>query len=145
MYHQGVLPEPGDAAAFGPFALRFQRCAWCSSAVFVRRSLCPNCAGEELTWECSQGMGHIQDYLRRPRKGQLPLLLPLVDLDEGFRVTGRLTAGPLPWPGTRVRFEYCTGGAVPVFSVFSTDPGRAEEPDGAPASGTRYRRWPRPR
>ncbi|MYW69845.1 hypothetical protein GTY65_38195 [Streptomyces sp. SID8379] len=119
MYPLGVLPEPGDADAFGPFALRFQRCAWCASTVFGGRSLCPNCAGEELTWECSQGMGRVHDYLRRPRKGKLPLLVPVIVLDEGFRVTGRLAVGASPpWPGARVRFEYCTDGAVPVFSPY---------------------------
>ncbi|NGO74165.1 hypothetical protein G6045_00450 [Streptomyces sp. YC504] len=128
MYALGVLPEPGDAATFGPFALRFQRCSWCSSSVFGGRSLCPNCAGEDLMWECSQGMGRIQDYLRRPRKGQLPLLYPLITLDEGFRVTGRLTTGTPPWPGTRVRFEYCTAGAIPVFSPYTEPAGSPRHP-----------------
>ncbi|WP_405904168.1 OB-fold domain-containing protein [Streptomyces sp. NBC_00656] len=99
--------------------LRFQRCSWCSSALFGHRCLCPHCGGEDLTWECSRGTGRIDDYQYMPRKGNEPRLVCLVGLDDGFRIEARLSGCTMPAPviGTRVRFQRFVDGRVPVFAV----------------------------
>ncbi|MFJ8861804.1 Zn-ribbon domain-containing OB-fold protein [Streptomyces sp. NPDC102451] len=105
------------AEALAP--LRFQRCAWCASALFGGRCICPHCGGEDLTWEDSQGTGRIDDYQYRPRKGHEPRLVCLVGLDDGFSIEARLSGCTMPAPtvGTRVRFQRFVDGRVPVFAV----------------------------
>ncbi|WUT66029.1 OB-fold domain-containing protein [Streptomyces sp. NBC_00683] len=113
--------EPAPESAEEPSLLRFQRCTWCTSALFGRRCICPHCGSEDLIWEDSQGSGRIDDYEYRPRKGHVPRLVCLVGLDDGFRIEARLSGCTLPAPtiGTRVRFQRFTDGRVPVFTVLA--------------------------
>ncbi len=66
--------------------LTFQRCVQCDGVVFYPRVVCPLCGGVELRWEQSIGAGTIYSVSSVPRRGQQPIVLCLVDLDEGFRM-----------------------------------------------------------
>lgn len=90
------IPEPDSdsgpywqAANEGKFL--FQRCSACAKAQFYPRSLCSHCHSRELLWEQAKGIGKIASYSvihRAPTpafKGDVPYVLALIDMDEGFR------------------------------------------------------------
>ena len=72
--------------------LLFQKCRACGHVQFYPRSRCTGCHGQELTWEQSAGRGTIQTFTHVHRapseafKPDVPYVLALVDLDEGFRM-----------------------------------------------------------
>jgi uncharacterized OB-fold protein len=72
--------------------LVFQRCATCSETVFPLRTICPNCAGEDLALEVSARRGTLYSFTTQHRAAHphfadsVPYSLGLVDLDEGIRV-----------------------------------------------------------
>jgi uncharacterized OB-fold protein len=95
-----VMPTAGWS---GPFwegveqqQLRFQRCDGCTSALFPPRRVCPHCGSTELTWDKSAGCGSIYTFTEVERgaieefKDQLPYVVGVVELHEGFRMTTRL-------------------------------------------------------
>lgn len=98
------LPRPDadtqpywDAAAQGK--LLYQHCLDCESAQFPPRSLCAHCQGGRLEWRESAGHGRIASYTEVARapsaafRDQVPYVLALVDLDEGFRMMVNIVEG----------------------------------------------------
>jgi len=91
-----VPPVNADTAEFwrgcNHERLLFQRCAHCGHAQFPPRSLCVACHGRDLAWRESARRGQIHSFTvvhRAPTaafKGDVPYVLALVDLDEGFRI-----------------------------------------------------------
>jgi hypothetical protein len=112
-----------EAAARGRLLL--QRCARCAVWHFPVRRRCSACGATALAWAEASGRGTVHGHARTHRaphpalRGQLPLTLVVVDLEEGVRVRARLAAGAPPVrAGARVRvvFEPVGEGlALPVF------------------------------
>ncbi len=74
--------------------LGFQRCRDCSSAVFYPRVLCPNCGGESLEWQTSDGRGTVYATTAVYRRDGEPYNVSLVDLEEGIRMMSRVEDVP---------------------------------------------------
>lgn len=107
-------------------ALRFQRCAWCATALFGARCFCPCCGSEDLRWEHSKGTGRVHSYAERPRRGNPPRLIVHVELAEGFQMEARLLNLDtcVPVTGAAVRFERYTDAGLPAFRVTASEAAR---------------------
>ena len=72
--------------------LLYQRCNGCGHVQFYPRRSCTECQGEELSWLQSARRGTIHSFtiVQRPANrafdGDVPFVIALVDLDEGFRM-----------------------------------------------------------
>lgn len=111
---------PPPAALEGP-QLRILRCTWCTMALYRPHLLCPTCGGGRLRPQISAGTGRTHSWLRIGTSGHTARQAALVELDEGFRVQGRLRdslPGLVP-VGARVRLYEGDDGAdrAPVFVV----------------------------
>src|SRR5271167_58979 len=84
--------------------LRFQRCQDCTAAVFYPRIVCPKCGGVALSWEESAGYGSVYSVSVLPQRDRPPIVVALVDLDEGFRMMSWIVGPGAPEVeiGTRV-------------------------------------------
>jgi uncharacterized OB-fold protein len=125
------LPSPDARSA--PFfeaaragELRLQRCNGCATWLYPVRARCPECGGTDIGWAPASGRGRLYSHglLRRayhPRhRDRLPIVLAVVDLEEGVRISSNLidVAPEDVRAGMRVQvaFEELPGGAaVPVF------------------------------
>jgi uncharacterized OB-fold protein len=101
---EGAKPRPGPPAdpeldpyflAAGEGRLVFQRCTRCQHAQLYPRRHCIKCRSE-VAWEDASGFGTVyshtvirQNYSRAYRH-LLPLVVVLVDLDEGPRLMSNL-------------------------------------------------------
>ncbi|MFO1188242.1 MAG: Zn-ribbon domain-containing OB-fold protein [Alphaproteobacteria bacterium] len=80
--------------------LLYQHCETCGHVQFPPRSLCVKCHGRGLAWRESARRGHIHSFtvVHRPPtaafKADVPYVLALVDLDEGFRIMCNLIGCP---------------------------------------------------
>lgn len=90
--------------------LLIQRCGDCARAVFYPRSVCPHCGGLRLEWFEAAGTGTVHSYTvaRRPAGpafiDDVPLVVALVELDEGVRLLSNVRARPEEMAiGARVR------------------------------------------
>lgn len=97
-----------DAAREG--RLMIQRCGACDRAVFYPRGVCPHCGSLDLTWIEAAGTGTVHSYTvaRRPAgpafAGDVPLVVALIELDEGVRILSNVRAEPEQMAiGARVR------------------------------------------
>jgi uncharacterized OB-fold protein len=76
--------------------LRYQHCGSCQRNVFPARRYCPCCASEDLQWRESSGRGRLYSYsvvelgALPDFQDQVPYIIAVVELDEGFRMTSRL-------------------------------------------------------
>jgi uncharacterized OB-fold protein len=88
--------------------------------VFFPRVAAPG-DGAPLEWKVSRGEGSVYATTVVHRKGEPPLNVSLVELDEGFRMMSRVEGvdAAAVRIGMRVRFEACPGGegsgALAVF------------------------------
>lgn len=106
--------------------LGFQRCAGCGAAVFYPRVLCPACGAPDLTWETSSGRGVIYATTAVYRRDADPYNVVLVDLEEGFRMMGRVegvTAERVE-VGMRVSLRVDSEGDDPVVVFVPEDEGQ---------------------
>jgi uncharacterized protein len=76
--------------------LRYQECGDCASPIFYPRTRCPKCFSADLHWRASRGSGVVHALTvvhRAPGKqfaDDVPYVVALVDLDEGFRMLSRV-------------------------------------------------------
>ena len=74
--------------------LRIQRCGRCGLLRHPPGPMCPECGATKPTYLVSRGVGEVHSYTvhhHPPLPGkQLPLVVALVELDEGVRVLGEL-------------------------------------------------------
>jgi uncharacterized protein len=92
-----LIPSPSrltapywNAASRGELLL--QRCRACDRHQFYPRDACTNCGSTELQWVQASGRGTIYSYTvfhrpPHPAFDRLPLVVALVDLEEGPRMT----------------------------------------------------------
>jgi len=71
--------------------LRFQRCTGCGRWRHVPRELCPDCGGQEWSWEPSCGRGTVYSWSTTHRRlhpafPDVPFAQVVVELREGPRV-----------------------------------------------------------
>lgn len=73
--------------------LEIQHCGACDRYVFYPRAACPDCGADALEWRRLCGRGRVYSYTiaRVPTHpafaGRLPLVIAIVALDEGPRIT----------------------------------------------------------
>lgn len=60
------------------------------SAVFFPRVLAPGTGNASLAWRVSRGVGTVYATTSVFRRGEPPLNVALIDLDEGFRMMSRV-------------------------------------------------------
>jgi uncharacterized OB-fold protein len=92
------LPDPDSAPYWEGIAsgeLRYQRCGACDAAIFYPRSICPACGTPDPEWQVSAGNGvvHACSVIHRAppaHKDDVPYVVALVDLAEGFRMMSRI-------------------------------------------------------
>lgn len=74
--------------------LRIQRCGQCGLLRHPPGPMCPECGATKPTYLVSEGLGEIYSYTvhhHPPLPGKkLPLVVALVELDEGVRVLGEM-------------------------------------------------------
>lgn len=97
------LPRPvidADTEQFWAAArehrLLVQFCTKCNHAIHYPRALCPRCWNRDLEWRESCGRGEIYSYTVSRRApvpafaDQIPLVVALIDLDEGARMMSNI-------------------------------------------------------
>jgi uncharacterized OB-fold protein len=130
------LTEPyWDAARRGELAV--QRCVRCGERPFPPRAHCPSCGAPSLSWAPVSGRGTLHSYTvahRAPHPvfaGQLPLVVAIVQLEEGPRMVTNLVgcdpAGLEVGMAVEARFEPIDESDM-VLPVFV--PLRGDEPLG---------------
>ena len=121
------LSEP-DTGAFWQAAqdgrLTYQVCSDCEQVVFYPRAHCAHCGSHDLRVLNSAGHGRVYSYtvIRHTYdpafRGDVPYIVALVDLAEGFRLLTHLRAEPeAAVVGGPVKLEWMTrdGVRLPVF------------------------------
>jgi len=78
--------------------LRIQSCNACAAVRFPPGPACPSCGALDRGYVVASGRGTVFSYAihrHPPVPGkELPILLPLVELDEGVRMVGELVDVP---------------------------------------------------
>lgn len=91
------LPKPtADTVRFWQACnqeeLLYQKCATCGHVQFYPRRSCTKCQGSDLAWLPSSRSGTIHSFTivhraaNRAFDADVPFVIALVDLDEGFRM-----------------------------------------------------------
>ena len=123
------LPQPNadtrpfwDGCAAGE--LRYQCCDRCGQVQLIPRSLCAGCQHTALAWKVSGGRGRILSHTtvhRAPTpafRGDVPYVIALVDMDEGFRLMVNVQDGAEPalaiGQPVRIGFVEVEGMALPL-------------------------------
>ncbi len=92
--------------------LLYQVCGDCGGTPPIPGALCARCHGGRLQWRESAGRGVVLSHTtvhRAPTpafKGDLPYVIALVDLDEGFRLMVNVRDARTPVIGQRVRIDF---------------------------------------
>ena len=129
-------PLPRPTAETKPFwdgcangVVRFQSCTRCGAVQRIPRSLCAACQSDALAWRESSGLGRVLSHTtvhRAPTaafRDEVPYVIALIDMDEGFRLMANVAGGPAApiGIGSRVRigFREVDGVALPHAQVQS--------------------------
>jgi uncharacterized OB-fold protein len=120
-------PLPNAVAESRPFwdgcaagELRYQCCEHCGKTQLIPRRFCDACQSEQLRWRTSCGLGRILSFTvvhRAPSaafKEEVPYVLAIVDMDEGFRLMVNVKDGATKRLSVdqQVRIGYRVLGAV---------------------------------
>lgn len=70
--------------------LAYQVCTDDGSAVFYPRAVAPGSGSRNLEWRVSKGLGTVYTTTVVHYKGEPPLNVAMIDLDEGFRMMSRV-------------------------------------------------------
>jgi hypothetical protein len=101
--------------------LAYQVSASDGQVVFFPRVVAPGTAKDDLQWRVSRGEGVVYSTTVAYYKGEPPLNVALIDLDEGFRMMSRVEDLPAEAVkiGMRVKLRVIPAGdgkpALPVF------------------------------
>lgn len=74
--------------------LGFQRDRLSGRPVFFPRVMAPGSGSVDLEWEISSGKGTVHATTVVHRRGEAPLNVALIDMDEGFRLMSRVEGVP---------------------------------------------------
>src|SRR5690349_21564547 len=102
--------------------LAYQVCTDNNKAFFYPRAVAPESGSPNLEWRVSKGMGTVYTTTVVYYKGEAPLNVAMIDLDEGFRMMSRVEdIDPMDVKiGMRVKFRVHPGDAkqapYPVFT-----------------------------
>nr|WP_198346543.1 OB-fold domain-containing protein [Nocardioides sp. MAH-18] len=98
--------------------LRIQKCNACGAKRFPPGPACQECPAYDRGWEVAAGTGTVFSYVVHrypPVPGkELPIVIALVDLDEGVRMVGEVVDvadgddGPEIEIGMRLRVDFRT-------------------------------------
>ena len=91
-------------------------------AIFFPRAVAPGTGSTKLDWKISKGLGTVYSTTVVYYKGEAPLNVALVDLDEGFRMMSRVEDIDATQVkiGMRVKFRVSPGDEKqPPFVVFT--------------------------
>ena len=96
----------------------------CGQVQLIPRSRCAACQGTALTWQRSDGRGRILSHTtvhRAPSeafRSEVPYVMALVDMDEGFRLMANVQGGAEPalaiGQPVRIGFVDVDGTALPI-------------------------------
>ena len=94
--HKPAPPPTSDTAEYwqacNRHELLYQRCNSCSHVQFYPRRICTVCQSNDLGWHRSAQKGTIHSFTvvhrtaNRAFDADVPFVLALIDLDEGFRM-----------------------------------------------------------
>jgi uncharacterized protein len=70
--------------------LAYQVCTDDNTAVFYPRAVAPHTGSPNLEWRVSKGLGTVYTTTVVHYKGEPPLNVAMIDLDEGFRMMSRV-------------------------------------------------------
>ncbi len=97
-------PVPRPSVESEPFwaavqrgELRFQRCARDGKLFFPPAARCPRCWSTQWSWDLVSGRGTVFSFVTFQRsyhpafRAALPYVVAIVELEDGVRVTTRLT------------------------------------------------------
>lgn len=70
--------------------LAYQVCTDDNTAVFYPRAVAPKTGSANLEWRVSKGLGTVYATTVVFYKGEPPLNVAMIDLDEGFRMMSRV-------------------------------------------------------
>ncbi|WP_375784902.1 Zn-ribbon domain-containing OB-fold protein [Bradyrhizobium sp. Pha-3] len=110
--------------------LAFQVSAADSSPVFFPRVIAPSSGNPDLDWQVSEGRGTVYATTTVHRRGEAPLNVALIELDEGFRLLSRVEQidSASVRIGLRVQVQIEQGeGEQEPFPVFVPLDGAAQE------------------
>jgi hypothetical protein len=110
---EGLVPPPTEAdrpqrEALAEGRLLFQVCGACGRWRGLVAPVCPFCRSDAWSWRQARGNGKVVSWVRYHRtylkefEGLLPYAVLCVELDEGFRIFGRMAAAIEPDMGMRV-------------------------------------------
>jgi uncharacterized OB-fold protein len=100
--------------------LAYQFCKETNKAVFFPRLVAP-VTGGNLEWRVSKGLGTVYSTTIVYYKGEEPLNVALIDIDEGYRMMGRVEGIPAKDVkiGMRVQVAFNPGNdKIPPYPVF---------------------------
>lgn len=118
VHRDAATAEFFDGAARGELLIR--HCGACGGHAAPQARTCPHCASSALSWTPSAGTGAVVSWSVVHAKGVPPVVVAIVELDEGpwiqTRITGVEPADVTGGMRVRAGFERPEGGeAVPVF------------------------------
>ena len=70
--------------------LAYQVCKDDGRTIFFPRAVAPDTGSANLEWRVSKGLGTVYSTTAVHYKGEAPLNVALIDLDEGFRMMSRV-------------------------------------------------------
>ncbi|TCT03588.1 Zn-ribbon domain-containing OB-fold protein [Aquabacter spiritensis] len=79
----------------------FQRCSRCQAATFYPRFACAVCLSPAWHWQECAGQGTVYAFTRIHRapnpdfEADIPYVVVLADMDEGFRLMAKLKSGSI--------------------------------------------------
>ena len=118
-YTDQVHPEPVYQALLDAGVLAVHICESCARPHYSPRVMCPYCGSTSLAWRRSGGIGTVYSTSAVARRGEQPIAVVLVDLDDGIRMMSNVVGMPAGdvriGMRVRVRIEHRDDGAVPLF------------------------------
>ncbi len=70
--------------------LAYQVCKDNNKAFFYPRTIAPETGSENLEWRVSKGLGTVYTTTAVHYKGEPPLNVAMIDMDEGYRLMSRV-------------------------------------------------------
>jgi uncharacterized OB-fold protein len=130
-----VIPSLKDSSPLGTYLehckkgeLAYQVCTDDNTALFYPRAVAPGSGSGSLEWRVSKGLGTVYTTTAIYYKGEQPLNVAMIDLDEGFRMMSRVEDIDATQVkiGMRVKVRMHPGDdkqpPYPVFTPLSPDP-----------------------